>query len=167
MNNMPPSRSRREVAAAGLVAAIAVCAVAGLGTLGTDLGPWYQGLRQPAWKPPDLWFGPAWTLVFSLIGWAAARAWLRARDAAERTRLLWAFGINGVLNVLWSWLFFRWRRPDWAQFEVLPFWLSIIGLIVLVRRTDKSAAALLLPYLAWVTFAAALNHAVVRLNSGV
>jgi benzodiazapine receptor len=145
MNNISPSRSRREVAAAGLVAAIAVCAVAGLGTLGTDLGPWYQGLRQPAWKPPDLWFGPAWTLVFSLIGWAAARAWLRARDAAERTRLLWA----------------------WAQFEVLPFWLSIIGLIVLVRRTDKSAAALLLPYLAWVTFAAALNHAVVRLNSGV
>jgi tryptophan-rich sensory protein len=164
VNALVPMRSRREVVVVAIVAAIAVCTVAALGSLGTDLGPWYQGLRQPVWKPPDLWFGPAWTLVFSLIGWAGARAWLRADGRAERMRLFWAFGVNATLNVLWSWLFFRWRRPDWAQLELLPFWLSIVGLILIVRRTDKVAASLLLPYLAWVTFAAALNCAVVRLN---
>lgn len=164
MSPMPPTPPRRELLRPALVAAAAVTGVAGLGALGTDIGPWYQGLRQPPWKPPDAWFGPAWTLIFTLIGVAGGRAWLRATNRTERHRLLWAFGLNGALNVLWSWLFFRWRRPDWALAEVALFWLSIAGLIFLVRRTDPVAALLLLPYLLWVTFAAALNFAVVQLN---
>lgn len=164
MKPMPPNPTRRELLRPALVAAAAVTGVAGLGALGTDIGPWYQALKQPPWKPPDAWFGPAWTLIFTLIGISGGRAWLRATNRRERHRLLWAFGLNGALNVLWSWLFFRWRRPDWALAEVLLFWLSIVGLVFLVRRTDPVAALLLLPYLLWVTFAAALNVAVVQLN---
>lgn len=164
MHSVPTVPPRREVLRAALVAAAAAVAVATLGSIATDLGPWYQGLRQPVWKPPDAWFGPAWTLIFALTAWAGARAWLRAATAGERRRVLWAFGLNGLLNVLWSWLFFRGRRPDWALAEVALFWLSIVALIVLARRIDRGAALLLVPYLAWVTFAAALNAAVVRLN---
>jgi translocator protein len=148
----------------GAVAAIAATAVAGVGSIGTDLGPWYQALRQPPWKPPDLWFGPAWTLIFGLTAWAGARAWLAEPERSQRRRLVAAFAANGALNVLWSWLFFRWRRPDWALLEVVVFWLSIVVLILVARRSDRVAAWLLAPYLVWVTFAATLNSAVVRLN---
>ncbi|HVK30885.1 MAG TPA: TspO/MBR family protein [Burkholderiaceae bacterium] len=164
MNPLPTPSPRRKALRPALVAAAAATGAAGLGALGTDIGPWYLALRQPDWKPPDAWFGPAWTLIFTLIGVAGARAWLRATGRAERQWLLWAFGVNGALNVLWSWLFFRWRRPDWALVEVVVFWLSIVVLIVLVRRTDPVSALLLVPYLLWVAFAAALNLAVVRLN---
>jgi tryptophan-rich sensory protein len=159
-----PPTPRRERVRVALVAALAAVAVAGLGGLATDLGPWYAGLRQPAWKPPDLWFGPIWTLIYCLAALAAVRAWLGSQ-AADRRRMAWAFGINGALNVLWSALFFRLRRPDWALAEVLWFWLSIVVLVFITRRSDSLAAWLLAPYLLWVAFAAALNLAVVRLNA--
>ena len=74
------------------------------------------------------------------------------------------FALNALLNVSWSELFFGLQRPDWALAEVGVFWLSILLLIVVLRRYSKTASWLLLPYLAWVTFAAILNLAVVRLN---
>lgn len=73
--------------------------------------------------------------------------------------------MEGALNVLWSVLFFRLQRPDWAFVEVVLLWLSIVALIVGVIRYSRTAAALLVPYLAWVTFAAALNRAIVTLNA--
>ena len=97
------ARSWMPVAAA----AGAALAVAGLGAAVTDLGPWYQELRQPAWKPPDWLFGPAWTLIFALAALAGVEAWRHARAPAERARIILLFAINGVLNVLWSGLFFR------------------------------------------------------------
>jgi translocator protein len=164
MNPLPSATPSRVVVRAAALAALWTIAVVVAGTLGTDLGPWYQALRQPAWKPPDAAFGPAWTLVFTLTAWAGARAWIAAPDAALRRALAWAFGLNGALNVLWSWLFFKLRRPDLALAEVALFWLSIVWLIVLARRGDRLAGWLLLPYLLWVGFAAALNAAVVQLN---
>jgi translocator protein len=149
--------------AAALAAGSGAAAVAALGMAVTDLGPWYAALRQPAWKPPDLWFGPAWTLIYTLAAVAAAKAWLAA-DRPQQRRLIAAFALNGTLNVLWSWLFFRARRPDWALAEVVLLWLSIVLLIVVAGRSSSAAAWLLLPYLVWVSFAAALNFAVVRLN---
>lgn len=168
------ARARRWRVAA--VAAAWTMAVAGLGGLATDLGPWYYALKQPPWKPPDTWFGPAWTLIFTLTAWGCARAWLAggagpAADAAAsralRSRRRWllvALAVNSVLNVAWSWLFFGLRRPDWALVEWLPFWLSIAVLAICAGRLDRRAAWLLLPYLAWVAFAGALNAAVVQLN---
>jgi tryptophan-rich sensory protein len=155
---------RRRVAAAALWAAVGVFAVAGLGGLATELGPWYRGLKQPWWQPPDAAFGPAWSLIYLLSAIAAVRVWLRANTSREKVQWLSAWAANGFLNVLWSWLFFKARRPDWALAEVALLWLSIVCLIALARRRDGLAALLLVPYLLWVAFAASLNHAVVRLN---
>jgi tryptophan-rich sensory protein len=150
--------------AAIVVAAVATVALIGLGALATDLGPWYYGLKQPPWKPSDLWFGPVWTTIFTLSAWAGLRAWGGAPEGAPRYGLAAAFVLNAVLNVLWSGLFFRLRRPDWALIEVVPLWLSILLLIGLCARYDAWSPWLLLPYLIWVAFAAYLNLAVVRLN---
>lgn len=147
-----------------LAAAAAAIGVAGLGALMTDLGPWYQSLRQPSWKPPDWLFGPGWTLIFAFAAMAGVTAWRQAPNRASREWLLVLFALNGFLNILWSLLFFRLQRPDWALAEVGFFWLSILLLILVVSRYSKASSALLLPYLAWVTFAAALNLAVVQLN---
>lgn len=165
MSQPPTVALHGRVAVAALWAALGVLLVAGLGGLATDLGPWYRALKQPSWQPPDAAFGPAWTLIYLLTAIAAVRVWRRAGPRTVRTQWLGALAVNGVLNVFWSWLFFKARRPDWALAEVVPLWLSIAVLIWLARRHDTLAALLLLPYLAWVAFAASLNHAVVRLNA--
>lgn len=147
-----------------LAAALAASAIAGLGALSTDLGPWYQGLRQPAWKPPDALFGPAWTLIYALAAAAGVHAWHAAPRPSDREWLIGLFALNGFLNLLWSLLFFRLQRPDWALVEVGFLWASILLLMVVLGRYSRPARLLLVPYLAWVAFAAALNLAVVQLN---
>jgi tryptophan-rich sensory protein len=147
-----------------VLAALAAILVAVLGLLATDLDGWYRALVKPAWQPPDWLFGPAWTLIFALAAIAGVRAWRGAPDSAARNRILSLFAINAFLNVFWSLLFFRLHRPDWALAEVVLLWLSIVALIVGLRPLSRAAAWLLLPYLAWVSFAAILNAAIVRLN---
>ena len=147
-----------------VAAALAAIAIAVLGALSTDLGVWYQSLRQPTWKPPDALFGPAWTLNYALAALAGVRAWDAATDATEREWLLALFALNGFLNLLWSLLFFRLQRPDWALAEVGFLWASILLLMVVTGRHSRTTSLLLAPYLVWVSFAAALNLAVVRLN---
>jgi tryptophan-rich sensory protein len=156
-----PARRRRK---ALLVAAGAAVAVGVLGTAATDLGPWYQGLRKPSWQPPDWLFGPAWTVIYALCVLSAATAWAAARDRMHEVAIIVLFGLNALLNVLWSQLFFGLRRPDWALAEVVLLWLSVLALILVLRPISRTASWLLVPYLAWVTFAGVLNLAVVRLN---
>ena len=160
MNDSRAAR-RRPVVAAALAAVV----VAVLGAAATDIGPWYQALRKPPWQPPDWLFGPAWTLIFGLAALSGIEAWRASRHSRDRAWILTLFFINGVLNILWSVLFFTARRPDWAFGQVFTLWLSIVVLIVVLRRMSPRAAWLLVPYLAWVTFAAALNFEVVRLNA--
>jgi translocator protein len=147
-----------------LVAAVAVLIVAGAGGLATDLGPWYRSLKQPWFKPPDWLFGPAWTVIFVLTAVGGVMAWQRAPDTFNRIGLLTLFAINGALNIFWSVLYFRFKRPDWALIEVAFLWLSIAVLIVFIARFSRPAAWLLAPYLIWVAYAASLNFATVRLN---
>lgn len=146
------------------LAAGAAILIALLGATVTDLGDWYRQLEKPAWQPPDWLFGPAWTLIYALAAMSALRGW-KVSPAAERSRLIGLFCLNGFLNVLWSLLFFRAQRPDWALIEVIFLWLSIVWLMAALARKDKFAASLLLPYLFWVAFAGFLNLAVVRLNA--
>ncbi len=145
-------------------AAGAAIAVAGLGGLMTDIGPWYLSLKQPAWKPPDWAFGPAWTIIFALAAASGVAAWRSAPSQASREWLLGLFALNGFLNVLWSLLYFRLQRPDWALMEVGLLWLSVLLLMVVMGRYSRTASLLLAPYLVWIAFAAALNAATVRLN---
>ncbi len=147
-----------------LVAGAAALGVAALGGLMTDLGPWYESLRKPAWQPPGWLFGPVWTVIFALTALAGVAAWRGARTERDRPWILVLLLFNGTLNVLWSLLFFRLHRPDWALAEVALLWLSIIALMIVLWRFSRAATFLLVPYLVWVAFAGYLNMTVVRLN---
>ena len=139
--------------------------VAGFGAFLTELSPWYNTLRKPTWQPPDWLFGPAWTLILGLASVSALLAWRAAPDRASRVLVVALFVFNGVANLGWSPLFFKLRRPDWALWEVPLLWLSILLPIVLLAPISRTASLLLLPYLAWVSFAAFLNLTIVRLNA--
>lgn len=147
-----------------LTAALAALAVAVVGGLATDLGPWYQGLEKPSWQPPGMWFGPIWTMLYAMTAMAAALAWWASDSQKSRLNILIWFLFNAVLNVTWSLLFFRLHRPDWALSELALFWISIVILIVICWKRSRLASMLLVPYLAWVTFAGVLNAEIVKLN---
>ncbi len=147
-----------------IVAAIAAAVVAALGATITDLGPWYQSLDKPSWNPPDVLFPVGWTIIFALNTAAIVSAWRAAPTPKVSDTIIGLFALNAFLNITWSMIFFRIQRPDWAFIEVLLLWLSILALVVYCGRYSRSAALLFLPYLAWVSFAAALNWAVVDLN---
>jgi tryptophan-rich sensory protein len=148
-----------------LVACVGAITVAAAGGLLTDISSWYYALRKPPWQPPDWLFGPVWTFLFALIAAAAVIAWQSARDTAARLRVLLLFLVNGALNIAWSALFFTFRRPDWALMEVAFLWASILFMIMALWRPAPRAALLLLPYLAWVSFAAVLTLAIVQRNA--
>ena len=147
-----------------VLAASAAIFVAILGASMTDIGDWYQQLAKPSWQPPDWLFGPAWTVVFAFTAISAVKGW-RSAAASNQPWLIVFFCLNALLNLLWTLLFFRLQRPDWALVEVIFLWLSVLWLIVVLARYNKSAAWLLVPYLSWVAFAGYLNLAVVRLNT--
>jgi len=147
-----------------LIAAVAAVAVAAVGSTLTDLGPWYQNLKQPSWRLPDPAFGAVWTAIFSMAAMSGFYAWIDTPDAKRRQLIVGLFALNGFLNVLWSLLFFKLQRPDLALIEVGGLWLSLALLIGVTQRTSKRAAALLVPYIIWISVAAALNAEVVRLN---
>ena len=101
------------------VAVIWISAVSVIGQNLTDLGPWYQALKQPPWKPPDWAFGLIWTSVFVLIVIAGVLAWRKTHHPAQRVQIVALFAINSMLHMLWSMLFFTVKRPDWAMIELV------------------------------------------------
>ena len=147
------------------VATAAALCVAALGATVTDLGPWYQALAKPDWNPPDLVFPMGWTVIYALITVAGITAWRAAPRSAQAEWVLGLFALNGFLNISWSLIFFRLQRPDWAFYELTLLWLSILVLIIYCGRFSKTSALFLVPYLGWVTFAGALNWAIVQLNA--
>ena len=149
-----------DIVVAGSAAAFVLAA----GAVLTTIGPWYRALRKPTWQPPDWAFGPAWTLIMTLVAVGAVLGWRATASQTEREWLIVLFVANGILHVSWSVLFFRLRRPDWALVEVLPFWITIAALITLLVQHSALAALALAPYIAWVSFAAVLNWTIVRLN---
>jgi tryptophan-rich sensory protein len=148
-----------------LVAGAAAFAILGTGGALTEIGPWYRGLKKPSWQPPDWLFAPMWSAIYIFATWAAVLAWNHATSPAQCAYIIVLFALNGALNILWSLLFFKTRRPDWALIEVIALWLSILWLVVELHAITPRAGYLMLPYLAWVTIAACLNTAIVRLNN--
>ncbi len=147
-----------------LVAAAAALAVGAIGGSLTTVGPWYRALHKPGWTPPDAAFGVIWTAIFALAAVSGVNAWRAARTLVTREWIIGLFALNGFLNVLWSLLFFRLQRPDWALIEVAPFWLSIAALILFMARFSRMGSLLLVPYLIWVSIATLLNYDIVHLN---
>lgn len=160
MATVSPTRAWKPIG----VAAAAAVAMGVLGALITDLSPWYYALKKPGFQPPDWLFAPVWTAIFALLAVSGVLAWKTAADAKARTWVIRLYCLNLFLNVLWSALFFRAQRPDWALFEVVFLWTSIAALIWSLLLRSRLASWLLAPYLAWVTFAAILNMAVVQIN---
>ena len=148
-----------------LVAALCAVVVGTLGGLMTDVGPWYRALHKPWFQPPDWLFAPAWTVIFACAAVAGALAWKSHPSLRRWAVIAGMFAANGVFNILWSALFFRLHRPDWALPEVAALWLSIAALIVALRPVTRTGSWLMFPYLAWVSFAAFLNYVVVQENT--
>ncbi len=147
-----------------LIAAASALAVGAVGGGLTTIGPWYRGLHKPAWTPPDVAFGVIWTTIFALAAVSGVTVWRAARSTVTREWIIGLFALNGFLNILWSLLFFRLQRPDWALIEVMPFWLSILALVVVFWRVSRTASLLIVPYLVWVSIATLLNYDIVHLN---
>lgn len=143
----------------------ALIATAAAGGLGTDVrSTWYRGLRKPGWQPPGAVFGPAWTTLYILTALASARTLRRIDDASERRRYVAALTANLVLNVGWTWVFFRGHQPRAALVEIAALELSTVDLIRRSARHDRAAAVLLAPYAGWVGFATALTGSIARRN---
>lgn len=136
----------------------------GAGGALTTIGAWYRNLKKPSWQPPDWLFGPAWTLILGLAAWAAVLAWEGATDDAGKRTIILLYAVNFLCHLLWSPLFFTWRRPDWALFEVVFLWASVLAMCIGLTPFSVLASWLIVPYLAWVSFAAILNLKIVRLN---
>ena len=146
------------------IAGVSAVLIAAIGGTLTDLGAWYRGLQQPAWSPPDTAFPVAWTLVLALWALSAVETWRRLRTRREAETLIGLFALSGFLNILWSLLFFRLQRPDWALIEIGFLWASILVIMLWCGKRSRLAALLLLPYLVWISVAGKLNFAVVQLN---
>ncbi len=125
-------------------------------------GDWYFRLAKPTWTPPPWVFAPAWTLLYILMAVAAWLVWREQQLAAAVP--LAVFVLQLALNGLWSFCFFGRRRPGLALADLLALWLAIVATVLLFWAVRPLAGALLLPYIAWVTFAGALNGAVWRMN---
>ncbi len=143
---------------------IVVFAAAALGSVASiDASNFYAQLVQPAWAPPSWLFGPVWTVLYSMMAVASVLVWRVGGFVAHRVELS-LFIIQLVLNSLWSWLFFAWNLGGVAFAEVVLLWLAIVGTLILFWRVRPLAGALLIPYLLWVTFAAALNFTLWQQN---
>ena len=138
--------------------------LAGAGGLLTDIGPWYRDLKKPAWQPPDWLFGPAWMTILGLAAWAAILSWDQTGNQSEQAILIAVYGVNFLFHLLWSPLFFKYQRPDWALVEVVFLWLSVGAMLAVTWSLSPLAGVMILPYFLWVSFAALLNAKIVQLN---
>jgi len=150
-----------------LVLALGLClAVGAVGSLTTapKIPTWYAGLAKPGWTPPDWVFPIAWTLLYLLMAVALWRLWDRHRPSAERRAAITLFALQLALNFIWTPVFFGLEAIIWGAAVILALWLAIAATIWASAAVDRIAAWLLAPYLAWVTYAAALNLAIVAMN---
>lgn len=154
--------------ALGFVAWLALCYVAaGIGAIASVNAPAFYGeLVQPEWAPPGSVFGPVWTFLYTCMAVAAWLVW-RSAPWAETRVALGLFLLQLAVNALWSWLFFAWQLGGVAFAEVLVLWVLIVATLVAFWRHSRIAALLLVPYLGWVSFAAALNFWLWRANPGL
>ncbi|MBS1190555.1 MAG: tryptophan-rich sensory protein [Rhodocyclaceae bacterium] len=131
-----------------------------------EAGPFYQQLARPDWSPPAWVFAPVWSALYVLIGIAAWLVW-RAHGFRGARAALTLYIVQLAANALWTWLFFAWRQGALAFAEAIVLWCLIVGTAVSFSRLHRLAAALLLPYLGWVSFAVVLTFSTWQRNPGV
>jgi tryptophan-rich sensory protein len=149
-----------------IIAVAVPLVVGGLSGFATSGGvaTWYPTLTKPSFNPPAWVFGPTWTVLYIMMGVAAFLVWREGFSTAGVKGALALFAVQIALNGLWSILFFGMHQPGWALVEIIALWLAILATMVLFWRVVPLAGMLLLPYLAWVSFATVLNGALWWLN---
>jgi tryptophan-rich sensory protein len=152
----------RSVNARALAGFLVVCQGVGLvGAWYTDTGPgsWYDQLEKPSFTPPGAAFPIVWTILYALMAYGAWRVWRRIGPEPDRSRALLVFGVQLLLNGLWAPVFFGAQSPELGMLVIAALWLAVLGMVLTFAPVDPLAAALNVPYLGWVTFAAVLNGA--------
>ena len=162
---MVAERSRRRWSAGDLVALVVPFAVGALGSIPTAraIPSWYRTLDKPSWNPPAQVFGPVWTALYGLMGLALVLIRREPRDSST-ARAQAMFGLQLAFNLAWSFVFFGNRSLRGGLVVIGALWLAIVATIAEFWRVKPSAALLLVPYLAWVSFAAILNADIARRN---
>ncbi|MDD3421595.1 MAG: tryptophan-rich sensory protein [Methanocellales archaeon] len=151
-----------------LVYSIVICQLAGIiGSFFTfpSIQTWYAALEKPSFNPPNWLFSPVWITLFILMGVSLYLVWSSGAKTRYVKIALTLFGIQLILNILWSIIFFGLKSPFYAFIEIAILWVAILLTIFKFFKISKTAAYLLIPYLLWVSFAAVLNFSIWVLNS--
>ena len=149
----------------GWIGITALAAAIG-GAAAANSREFYAALQRPAWAPPGSVFGPVWSVLYLLMAIAAWMVWRARRFIGARVALV-VYLVQLVLNALWTWLFFAWHQGALAFVGVVLLWVAVALTLNMFWRVRRLAGALLVPYLAWVSFATALTYAVWRGNPGM
>lgn len=124
---------------------------------------WYENLNKPAFTPPGWLFGPAWTILYILMGISFYIAWSKTNFEGYKPALA-LFLVQLALNAAWSVIFFGLKQPLYALLEIIVLWFAILFILIRFYKIDKTAGLILIPYFAWTSFAALLNLFIVKLN---
>ncbi|MGA7400270.1 MAG: TspO/MBR family protein [Candidatus Sulfotelmatobacter sp.] len=152
------------VALAAFVALTFSAAATGAAFTARSVRTWYPTLRKPPGNPPASYFGPVWTVLYFLMTISAWNVWRVADGWTGASPAITVFLIQLALNAAWSAIFFGLRSPAWALLEIILLWAAILASVILFWQISTFSGALLLPYLAWVTYATYLNAGIWCLN---
>ena len=162
---MPANKRFKDIVR--LIISIVACQCAGIvGSVFTTrtIPTWYAALQKPPFTPPNWLFAPAWITLYLLMGISAFLVWRTGLENRETRRALVVFLVQLVLNALWSIAFFGLQSPLYGLIAIIALWIAILLTILKFFRISTIAGAIMLPYILWVTFAAALNTSIFTLN---
>jgi translocator protein len=152
------------IALAAFVALIFSAAAAGSAFTARSLGSWYPTLLKPPGNPPASYFGAVWTVLYSLMTISAWNVWRAGDGWTDASAAITVFLIQLAFNAAWPAIFFALRSPRWALLEIVLLWALVLATVILFWRISTFSGALLLPYLAWVSYATYWNARIWRLN---
>jgi tryptophan-rich sensory protein len=150
-----------------LIVAIVVCELAGaIGSIFTvsSVNSWYRTLTKPALNPPAWVFGPVWTSLYALMGIAAFIVWRKGLENKKVRKGLMIFGVQLILNAIWSIIFFGMHNPGLALVDIILLWVFVLWTIVAFYKISRTSVYFLVPYIMWISFAMYLNYAIWALN---
>lgn len=150
-----------------IVLSVAVCLVIGaIGAFATQasINDWYTTINKPFFNPPNWIFAPVWTILYTMMGIAAALVWHQGLAKEGVKSALIVFVVQFILNALWSTVFFGMRQPLYALFVIIALWIMLLLCIQKFMKINKTAGSLLVPYLLWISFATILNFSIYWLN---
>ncbi|HET6511462.1 MAG TPA: TspO/MBR family protein [Candidatus Kapabacteria bacterium] len=147
-----------------IIITLCVVALSVFGSMATNSqGEWYRSLAKPEWNPPSWVFAPVWTTIYILLIISATIIWHKT-NGVERRKLITLFAINGLFNLLWSFAFFQAESTVLGFVDILLVWITVLMLVIKTWPVSRAASLMLVPYLLWVTFATALNGAIMAMN---